>query len=120
MNSRSVTFVDRLSNQEDREKFQKEQAALKKRFDCLNTKALELEKKLTGIMAVYETLRNDERIKTEEMRACKNEEEKSKMKLELQTISVNIQNAYKTECIAGNTLNSTIDECNAVGRTILW
>ena len=120
MDSRSVTFNGSLSDPIARTKFQKEQDEFRKLFHDLNAEAVRLSTKLERLITTHKKLRIDKMILTGKMRACKDEEEKSKMELELQTISVNIQNARKTIYIAGNTLNSTIDECNAVGRKILW
>lgn len=119
MDSRSVTFKGRLSNQEDWEKFQKEQAALKERFDCLNTKALELEKKLTGIMAVYEKFTRDVNTQYKKIFDCNDEDEKSKMYIELRIIQADTKKVYDTMDVAINTLNSTVDECNAVGSKMV-
>ena len=115
-----VTFVGRLSNREDLAKFQEEQAALKKRFYDLNTKALELDNELHGISAVYEKIKSDENTQYKKIYDCKDEDEKSKMYTELRIIQADTKKAYDTMNVAINTLNSTIDECNAVGRKIVW
>jgi predicted nucleic acid-binding Zn-ribbon protein len=115
-----VTFVGRLSNPEDLEKFKKEQAALKERFYDLNTTALKLHKQLLGISAVYEKIKSDEDTQYKKIYVCKDEDEKSKMRTELPIIRADTKKAYDTMNVAINTLNSTVNECNAVGRKIVW
>jgi predicted nucleic acid-binding Zn-ribbon protein len=113
------TFVGRFSDPEDQAKFQKEQAALKERFVNLNVKALKLEKELPGIIAVYEKFKSDEKTQYKKIYDCKDEDEKSKMFTELRIIQADIKKAYDTMDVAINTLNSTVDECNAVGRKMV-